>query len=214
MKLPKPIYRAAALITIALSVIGFVMSPVSAAAAFSPQGDPAGTPAGTFTPHHMFNSTQQAARLQTVLTNLSQQGVDVSQAQADLTAGNVKAAMQWLMTYRQDHPGSAATGSGKHAFNSTQQAARLQSEVMKLASQGVDVSEVQADLTAGNVTAAMQWMAAYHQAHPVQNANRTAWHGGSSTAGSSQPHTAGSGDQAGSHRWFHRPGHRTPAQNA
>ena len=117
-----------------------------------------------------------------------------------------------------DNPNLAVNGARQHAFNSTQETARLQSELTKLAQQGVDVSDVQADLTAGNVTAAMQWMAAYHQAHPAQNVNRTAWHGGSSTQGQAggtfQPQNAGSGGQAGSHPWFHRPGRgplpRTP----
>ena len=57
----------------------------------------------------------------------------------------------------------------------------LQSDITKLSGQGVDVSEVQADLASGNTTAALQWMAAYHKAHPVKNVNTTASHRGNST---------------------------------
>ena len=64
--------------------------------------------------HHIVNSTGQAARLQVVLANLSQQGVDVSQVQADITAGNMTAAGQWLMAYHKDHPGVAVNGPREH----------------------------------------------------------------------------------------------------
>ena len=91
--------RAVALITIAVSVIGLIMSPVSAAGIFSPSGDPAapGTHTGTAAYHHTFNSTQQTARLQAVLANLSQQGVDVSEARADLAAPELKEGMTKLL---------------------------------------------------------------------------------------------------------------------
>ncbi len=256
MKLPITSLRAVAIIAILVSVIALIVSPVSASAV-SPSGDVAGVPAGTSAHHHAFNSTRQAARLQTTLATLGQQGVDVSQAQADLASGNVTAAAQWLMAYHKDHPGPEMNGSRQHAVNattqaerlqafvtklgqngvdvsqaqtdlasgntngamqwlmayhkdhpgmmanSTQQATRLQSGVTKLAQQGVDVSEVQADLASGNVSAAMQWMAAYHKAHPVQNTHPTAWQSGNSTpwqrGGSFRPHHAGSGNQTATH---------------
>ena len=184
MKLPKTIYRAAALIAIAVSVIGFVMSPVSAAAAASPQGDPAGMPAGNFAPHHVFNSTQEAIRLQTVFANLSQQGVDVSQAEADLTAGNLTAAFQWLMAYHQDNPGSAGSalnGPRQHMFNTTQQTARLQAVLTNLTQQGVDVSQAQSDLTAGNFTAVMQDLMAIRKDNPNLAVNGPGQHTFNST---------------------------------
>lgn len=120
MVLPKIDYRAVAIIATVVAVIGFITLPVSAAPVFSSQGDPTGVSSGNSAHHHVFNSTQQAARLQTVLTNLSNTGVDVSQAQADLSAGNVNAAMQWLMTYHQAHPGTALNGTHHHVFNSAQ----------------------------------------------------------------------------------------------
>ena len=261
MRLLKDNTRAIALITIVVSVIGLIMSPVSAAGVFSPSGDPAapGTHAGNAAYHHTFNSTQQTARLQAVVANLSQQGIDVSQAQADLAAGNVTAAMQWLMAYHKDHPDLALNGPRQHVMNataqadhvqtlittlgqkgvdvskaladlaagnttgamkdlmglhivhpgmkgnSTQEAARLQAGITKLGQQGVDVSEVQADLTSGNVSAAMQWMAAYHKEHPVQTGTGTALRGIRTTwqkGGSFRPHATGSGNQTAFHPWF------------
>lgn len=251
-----------------VSVIGLVMSPVSAAGAYSPSDSTAGSPAGTIAYHHVFNSTQQAARLQTVFTNLSQQGVDVSHAQADLAAGNVTAAVQWLTAYHKNNPDLALNGPRQHAVNATAQAARfqttlarfsqngvdvsqaqadlaagnitgamqdlmalhkdhpgimgnstrqaghLQTEVTKLSGQGVDVSVIQADLDSANVNAAIQWMAAYHTAHPFQNGNATTWHGGNSTqmhkGGSFQPYHAGAGNQTASHQSFPWTGHRMP----
>jgi hypothetical protein len=268
MKLPNTSYRIIAIITMVVSVIGLVMSPVSAAGAYSPSDSTAGSPAGTIAYHHVFNSTQQAARLQTVFTNLSQQGVDVSHAQADLAAGNVTAAVQWLTAYHKNNPDLALNGPRQHAVNATAQAARfqttlarfsqngvdvsqaqadlaagnitgamqdlmalhkdhpgimgnstrqaghLQTEVTKLSGQGVDVSVIQADLDSANVNAAIQWMAAYHTAHPFQNGNATTWHGGNSTqmhkGGSFQPYHAGAGNQTASHQSFPWTGHRMP----
>jgi hypothetical protein len=262
MKLLKNSNRAVALITIIVSVIGLVMSPVAASTAFSPSGDPAGAgiAGGSAGYHHPFNSTQQAAWLQTVIANLSQQGVDVSQAQADIAAGNMTAAAQWLMAYHKDHPDLAQNGPRQHVMNttaqaarvqtlittlsqkgvnvskaladlaagnttgamkdlmalhgdhpgmkvnSTQQAARLQAGITKLGQQGVDVTEVQADLTSGNVTAALQWMAAYHKAHPVQTGAETTLRSGNSSAwqkgGSARQHMTGSGNETAMHPWF------------
>lgn len=261
MKLFKNSDGAVALIMIVVSVIGLVISPVSAMAAFSQSGDSSGAGiAGNGAYHHAFNSTQQEARLQTVFANLSQQGVDVSQVQVDLAAGNTTAAVQWLMAYHKDHPDLALNGPRQHGINATaqaarlqmlitnlsqqgvdvskaladlaagntigamkdlmalhkdhpgmmanttQQAARLQTGVTKLAQQGVDVSEVQADIASGNVSAAMQWMAAYHTAHPLQSGNGTGMHCSNSTqwqkGGSFWPYPSGSGNQTATHHRF------------
>ncbi|MCX6690746.1 MAG: hypothetical protein NTW33_01520, partial [Methanoregula sp.] len=173
MKLPKIIYMAVAIFAIVVLVTGFVTSPVSAAATLSPSGNPTGTPAGNSANHHVFNSTQQAARLQTVLANLSQKGVDVSPAQADLAAGNTTAAFQWLMAYYKDHPNLTQNGNRQHAVNTTAQAARLQTVLANLSQQGVDVSKVTADIVSGNITGAMKDLMALHKAHPGTMVNST-----------------------------------------
>ena len=148
---------------------------------------------------------RQTSRLQTVFTKLGQQGIDVTKALADLATGNIKAAMQDLMAINKDHPGLVPGFPAQHAFNSTQMTATLQSGITKLSGQGVDVSEVQADLASGNTTAALQWMAEYHKAHPVQNVNTTASHHGNSTqwqkGGSFTPMT---------HPGLRQPDHATP----
>jgi len=117
-------YRIIAVITIIVSVIGLLMSPVSAVPGVSPSGTPTGKPAGTSTPRHILNITQEVVtRLQIVLTNLNRQGVDVSQARTDLAAGNVKAAMQWIEAYQKVHSVhsvSNVTRSVSHGANSTQ----------------------------------------------------------------------------------------------
>jgi len=176
MKLTHTRSKAVVLITIVLSVIGLIMSPVSAAAAVSPSGTNAGagTPAINAASHHISNSTQQSARLQAVLVNLSQNGVDVSAAQADLAAGNTTAAARWLRTYSKDHPAiSAANSSCQHAVNATAQAERLRNDVIKLSKQGVDVTNVLADLTAGNTTKAMQDLMAIRKDRPAIVVNST-----------------------------------------
>jgi hypothetical protein len=179
-------YRIIAVITIIVSVIGLLMSPVSAVPGVSPSGTPTGKPAGTSTPRHILNITQEVVtRLQIVLTNLNRQGVDVSQARTDLGAGNVSAATRKLMEYHKDHPGLALNGPPLLAFNITQEVmTRLQIVLTNLNRQGVDVSQARTDLAAGNVKAAMQWIEAYqkvHSVHSVSNVTRSVSHGANST---------------------------------
>jgi hypothetical protein len=173
MKIPTTSYRIVAIITIVVSVIGLVVSPVSAAATFSPSGNPTGTPAGNSASHHAFNCTQQTARLQTVLANLSQQSVNVSSAQDDLAAGNTTAAFQWLMAYHKDHPNLSQNANRQHTVNTTAQAARLQTVLANLSQQGVDVSQVTADIASGNITGAMKDLMALYKAHPGTMVNST-----------------------------------------
>ncbi len=227
MKLPNISFRSAAFIVIGVMMIGLLLSPVSAASGFFSFGNTTSNPSVDH--HHAFNSTQMTAQVQGFLTNLSAQGVDVSTAQADLSSGNMTAVFQWLMAYHQANPGSAMIGAHQHAFNSTMMTTRLQSAVTKLGQNGVDVSQVQADLSSGNLTATMQWMAAYHKAHPSQKGNTTAmqgfnstqrnqnggmrhagfgnttaWHGfnGTQRNQNGRIHQAGSGNQSAWNKWF------------
>jgi len=142
------------------------------------------------------NSTAMTERVQAMLTNLSQNGIDISQPQADLTAGNTTAAMQWLFSYHKAHQNSTGTASRFQFGNSTARAAMLQSALTKLGQSGVDVSQPQADLAAGNATAAMQWLFTYHKDHPTATGtihrsmfwNTTAWKG---MNGKGMPHRFG-----------------------
>jgi len=74
--------------------------------------------------------------------------------------------------------GSATGGAHHHGMvNATAWNERLQTTLTKLSGHGVDVSVPQADLAAGNTTAAFQWLAAYHKDHPELKGNRTAMTG-------------------------------------
>ena len=172
MKLPTNSSRAFAVIAIAVSVFGLVMSPVSASAAFSP-GDNAGIPAGNFAGHHALNSTQAATRLQAVLANLSQNGVDVSPAQADLASGNTTAAARWVMAYHKDHQETSLNGTRQNMFNSTRHADHRQNFLTNPGQDGVDVSQALADLATGNISGTMTALMALHKDHPRMMGNDT-----------------------------------------
>jgi len=157
-----------------LAVLGLGISPVSAAGnPFSFNGT--GSHSMGNGTHITMNATQQQERLQSAITKLGTTGVDITEPQADLTSGNLKGAMTWLMTYHKDHPGTQVNGS-QHVVNATRMTERLQSFVTGLSSKGVDVTQLQADIAAGNMNATMQWLAAYHKDNPVQgNATCMQW---------------------------------------
>ena len=119
---------------------------------------------------HAGNVTWQTQMLQSSVTKLGQQGVDVSQPQADIAGGNISAAMQWLDSYHKTHTNNETwrNTTGHQTGNVTRQTQMLQSSVTKLGQQGADVAELQSDITNGNITAAMQWLKSYFQAHPDQ----------------------------------------------
>ncbi|HUH78817.1 MAG TPA: hypothetical protein VLY83_02865 [Methanoregula sp.] len=175
MNTPQNLAGILSIVSIVLSVIGLVISPVSAAAMTSPAtgGGGAGIPAAGY--HHAFNATQQQERISAELARLGQQGIDVSQPQADIAGGNTTAAVQWLMSYYKANPGAFGNQTRPHPvnINSTQQTARLQGFFTKLGQQGVDVTQALADLSTGNLKGAMQWLMGYHQAHPAVFGNMT-----------------------------------------
>ena len=122
---------------------------------------------------HAGNVTRQTQMIQSSVTKLGQQGVDVSQPQADIAGGNISAAMQWLDSYHKTHTNNETwrNTTGHQTGNVTRQTQMLQSSVTKLGQQGADVAELQSDITNGNITAAMQWLKSYFQAHPDQMKN-------------------------------------------
>ena len=120
---------------------------------------------------HAGNITRQTQMIQSSLTKLGQQGVDVTEPQADIAGGNISAAMQWLKSYSQAHPDQTIIGPRQQAGNVTRQTQMIQSLVSKLEQQGVGVVELQADIAGGNIPAAMQWVKSYFQAHPDQMKN-------------------------------------------
>ena len=166
MNVPKNLTSILSVLSIVFSVVGFAFSPVSAAMLNPPSADGAGTTPHGFGIHGIVNATMQEERLQGMITQLSQKGVDVSQAQADFNAGNMTAALQYLREYLRANPGTGLTGTASHAWNTTALTDRLQTELTQLSQKGVDVSQPQADLTAGNLTAAFQWIRKYVKANP------------------------------------------------
>ena len=130
------------------------------------------------------NATMQTERLQPLITRLGQQGVDISQVQTDLITGNSDAVEAWFSTYFRTHPVSPIhlTEAGS-AMNVTLRTERLQSLISGLAQQGVDTAQVQADLTAKNMTAVVQWVKEYHHDHPGSAVNAPGVSGGPGTVG-------------------------------
>ena len=155
-----------AVASIVLSVIGLIVSPVGASALTTPTIGDTGAYGSAPGSHHAFNATQMTSRLQTTLTKLGQQGVDVSQPQADISGGNTTAAMQWLMAYHKANHGAFGNQTHQHPVTATQQTDRLQAIVTKLGQQGVDVTQALTDLSTGNVKGAMQWLMGYNNVHP------------------------------------------------
>jgi hypothetical protein len=149
-----------------LSLLSVVLSVTLLAGAVSAADPSTAIPgSGTFTnearhPGHAWNSTQSQQQLQTMITRLGQQGADISGPQADLAAGNLTAAMQWLHSYRSAHPGSMV--------NSTQQQERLQAFITHAEQTGVDVSQLKIALQNNDTAAVKAWMTSYMQAHKSQ----------------------------------------------
>ena len=198
MNVPNNLTSILSVLSIVLSVVGLVFSPASAAVQNPPSIDGSGMAAHGYGIHGIGNATWQAERMQTTLTQLGQQGVDVSQAQADLASGNTTAAVQWLRKYIMANPGVAATSTRSQGWSSTAQTGRLQTELTKLSQQGVDVSQAQADLTAGNTTAAFQWIHEYLKANPGALGNKTGSQSARSSAWKGGPWFAGHRPVAGS----------------
>jgi len=166
MNVPKNLTSILSVLSLAFAVLGLAFSP-AAAASFAPPADGGqGTALHGFGSHGPVNATMVAGRVQAELTRLGGKGVDVSQAQAELNNGNVTAAVQWLREYLKANPPAGVTGTLPAAWNSTAMTERLQDDLSQLSAKGVDVSQAQADITDGNLTAATQWLREYAKANP------------------------------------------------
>jgi len=155
MNVPHNLTTILSVLSIVLSVAGLVFSPVSATALASPSIDGPGATAPVSGHHGVANATWQAEQLQAVITKLGQQGVDISQAQADLASGNLTSAREWVIAYTKDHPGIMGNATRPRVWNQTPSAERIQAIITNLSKQGIDVSKAQADLAAGNTSAAL-----------------------------------------------------------
>jgi hypothetical protein len=106
-------------LSIVFAVVGLVFNPASAAMPNPHSVDGSGTAKHGYSIYGIVNRTLQGERLQTMLTKLSHQGVNVSQAQADLTTGNMTVAFQWLHEYLEANPGALVNATGRQSGKST-----------------------------------------------------------------------------------------------
>jgi len=114
---------------------------------------------------HTWNSTIVQQQLQIAITRLGQQGVDISQAQADLTGGNTTAAMQWLHSYRAAHPAPKT--------NTTQQQQRLLAFVSHAEQTGIDVSQLKMAIQNNDTAGVKAWLTSYGETHKNSFPNST-----------------------------------------
>jgi hypothetical protein len=173
MKVPYNLTGILSALVVALSVIGLVASPISASVTIAGPDLISGSSQTNPGHHFVENTSQQTTRFQTMITTLSQQGVDVTEPQAALGAGNLTAVSQWFRAYRNGHPVAEGNHTGFQPMNATEQITRFQTMITTLSQQGVDVTEPQAALSAGNLTAVSQWFKTYRPEHPVAEGNHT-----------------------------------------
>ena len=189
MKTPKTLAGSIAVLLIALVILGFGISPVSASAVSWPSGNSTAVH-GHGTGHHFaFNSTQRSAMTASFITQLQNQGVDVSTVQTALQNNDMATVNSWLTSYREAHPGTFGNATHMHRgagfkFNATAQQAHLQSFITSLQNQGVDVSTVQTALQNNDTATVNAWLKSFFETHPgtVTNSTRPHWHQWNSTA--------------------------------
>jgi DNA-binding transcriptional MerR regulator len=187
MKTPKTLAGSIALLLIALAILGFGISPVSASA-FQWQNSNSTTMHGQ--EHHFaFNSTRRATMTSSFITRLQNQGVDVSTIQTALQNNDTATVNSWLKSYFESHKGSF--GNTTHtrrgygfAINKTVRQAHLQSFITNLQNKGVDVSTVQTALQNNDTASVNLWLKSYFASHPaiMNNTTRSRWHQRNTTA--------------------------------
>jgi DNA-binding transcriptional MerR regulator len=95
---------------------------------------------------------------QEIITRLEEEGVDVTELKTALQNGDSAAVQAWLRTHFHDHrPAHKAPGLGDPT--------REQKIIDRLEKQGVDVTEVKADLQSGDTTAVQTWLETYLHSH-------------------------------------------------
>jgi hypothetical protein len=173
MNIPYNISGILSLLVVALSVIGLVASPISASVTTAGSDLTSGSSLTNPGHHFVVNTTQQTTRFQTMIITLGQQGVDITEPQAALSAGNLTAVSQWFRSYGSEHPLSIGNRTRFRPMNATLQTTHLESMITALGQQGVDVTEPEAALSAGNLTAVSQLFKTYRSEHPVTEGNHT-----------------------------------------
>ncbi len=177
MNVPNNLTSIISVLSIFLSIAGLVISPASSTMLNAPPNEMSGAVAQGIGHHGIFNASLQTELLQTMISKLGEQGVDVSQAQTNLTSGNMTEAMQWLMAYHKEHPEFKGNVSWSKTVNSTLQSERLQTMISKLGEQGVDVSQAPEILQPVNKCTLHSLLAMYKNQPgiPVNSTRLHAW---------------------------------------
>jgi SOS response regulatory protein OraA/RecX len=110
-------------------------------------------------------STQQQQKLQTLITNLEQRGVDVSQVKTALQNNDTAAVKTWLESYRQENM--------EKRVNATRHQQGLQALVTHLEQKGVDVGQLKIALQNNDTAAVKAWFESSRQAHMDMIGNTT-----------------------------------------
>jgi DNA-binding transcriptional MerR regulator len=124
------------------------------------------------------NATVQQAHLQSFITQLQSQGVDVSAVQSALANNDTATVKSWVTSYMQAHKGTFGntphTQRG-HRFtvNATVQQAHLQSFITQLQNKGVDVSGIQTALANNDTATVKSWLTSYFATHQGAHSNST-----------------------------------------
>jgi DNA-binding transcriptional MerR regulator len=95
-----------------------------------------------------------------IISQLEQQGVDVTEVRTLLGSGNTEAVKEWLEAHRPAMP-EGAPRSPPDLTDPPQQ----EKIIARLEEQGVDVTEVRNLLGSGNTEAVKEWLEAYLRAH-------------------------------------------------
>ncbi|MGA2161498.1 MAG: hypothetical protein ABSG28_04765 [Methanoregula sp.] len=178
MKSPQNLAGSIAVLLFALVILGFGISPVSAAAGTWPSGNSTAMHGHWGGQHFTPNSTQRYQMTESFITNLQNQGVDVSAVQSALQNNDTATVNSWLKSYFDAHPGTFGNITHMqrgHGFtaNATARQTHLQSFITQLQNKGVDISTVQTALANNDTATVKSWLKSYMEAHPGAFGNTT-----------------------------------------
>jgi len=107
--------------------------------------------------------------IETMLTNLTAQGYDVSAISAAVTSGDTKTAMTLLKEFRTAHPEAfpaRGDGSGKSSLTNQTQEERMTRLLDNLTAKGYDVSAIRAAVESGDTATTHTLMQEFRTANP------------------------------------------------
>jgi DNA-binding transcriptional MerR regulator len=99
-------------------------------------------------------------KLQEIITRLEEKGVDVTGLKTAFQNGDTDAVKAWLEAHRPEKPDGA--GRSPPDLSDPVQEQKI---IDRLEERGVDITEVEADLQAGDTTAVQTWLETYLHSH-------------------------------------------------